>query len=236
MRIVIVEDERMIAERLRRLVTEIVGDRLESLTLLDRFSLAREHLATHPIDLLFLDLDLYGRDGFGLLEEALASSFATIVVSAHHDQALRAFELGVTDFVPKPFGRDRLAKSLARLETREPALRKQLQNLAVRTRRGIDLVPVARVRYLQGADDYTALHLVGGQRRLHPKSLRALETLLPSPFTRVHRSFIVNLARVRSLESHGGGKHRIILDDGTDVPVSRARIAALRQDLRMDDS
>lgn len=234
MRIAIVEDEGMVAARLRRLVTEILGSRLETIALLDRFEHAREHLAEHPIDVLFLDLDLNGRDGFALLEEAVASSFATIVVSAHHDQALRAFELGVTDFVPKPFGRDRLAQSLIRVESREPALRQQLQTLAIRHSRGIDLVAITNIRYLQGAGDYTALHQVDGRRRLHYKSLHALEHLLPGRFARVHRSFLVDLDRARSLRSHGGGKHRLILDDGTELPISRERIAAIRQ--RLDGS
>ena len=147
MRVAIVEDEAVVASRLERLVTKVLGSRLESLKVLPSLPSARAFLRSSPLDVLFLDLNLNGKDGFSLLEEAVAGSFATIVVSAHHEQALRAFELGVTDFVAKPFVAERIAQSLARVEGREPRLRERLVRLAVRRGGGIELVEVDEIRY-----------------------------------------------------------------------------------------
>ncbi|MEM8961565.1 MAG: LytTR family DNA-binding domain-containing protein [Acidobacteriota bacterium] len=233
MRILIVEDEAMVAARLERLTREILGDRLASLHVLSTFGSARAFLATHPIDVLLLDLNLGGRDGFALLEEAVAGAFATIVVSAHHDGALRAFELGVTDFVPKPFGRERLARALARIDDREAALRRRLRRLAVRRGGGrrVDLVEVDEICYVRGAGDYSALHTQNGDVWLHDKSLTLLEQVLPPRFARLHRSYVIDLDRVKALRSQSGGKHWVVLSDGTELPVSRAKIDDLRHQL-----
>ena len=228
MRVAIVEDEAMVAARLERLVTQALDGRLTSLGVLPSLPAARAYLQDHAVDVLFLDLNLDGRDGFTLLEEAVAGSFATIVVSARHDQALRAFELGVTDFVPKPFGAERIAKSLARVEEREPRLRERLSRLAVPKGGGIELVEIAALRYVSGAGDYSELHLEDGSAPLHSKSLTALEQLLPPRFVRIHRSFLVDLDRARSLVAQGSGRYTLVLDDDTELPVSRARVGELR--------
>ena len=231
MRVAIIEDEAIIAARLERLVSEQLGERLQTLSILSTLASARDHLESHPIDVLFLDLNLNGRDGFTLLSEAVAGSFATIVVSAHHEQALRAFELGVTDFVPKPFDGARIARALAQVESREPELRRQISRLAIRHARGIDLVAVDQLLYVRGANDYSALHLENGTSPLHHKSLTALEQLLPPRFARIHRSYIVDLERVSTLRSRGGGRHQLTLEDGTELPIARSRIAAIRKRL-----
>ena len=119
LRIALVEDEEIVARRLQRLLGRVLGDRRTSITRLTNLHDALDYLADHPIDLLFLDLDLGGEDGFRLLGEAVAASFHTIIVSARHDQALRAFEYGVVDFVAKPYTEDRLRQAIERVTHRE---------------------------------------------------------------------------------------------------------------------
>ncbi|HEX8155431.1 MAG TPA: response regulator, partial [Thermoanaerobaculia bacterium] len=98
MAIAIVEDEAIVARRLERMVRDIVGSP-SPIALAPSLPAALDLIRTKPIDLLFLDLNLSGRDGFRLLEEAAAARCRTIVVSAHQEQALRAFEYGVVDVV-----------------------------------------------------------------------------------------------------------------------------------------
>ena len=119
MRVVVVEDEEVAAGRLIRLLGGILGGDLRSITHKTTLEEAREHLADHPVDLLLLDLNLHGRDGFRLLGEAAAGSFQTIIVSARHEKALRAFEYGVTDFVAKPYDENRLRQAIQRVTDRE---------------------------------------------------------------------------------------------------------------------
>jgi two-component system response regulator LytT len=220
MRIAIVEDEALIARRLERMVRGIVGEA------------TIEHAATFdealrvtrtPLDLLFLDLNLHGRDGFALLEEAAAGKFRTVVVSAHHDQALRAFEYGVTDFVAKPWTEERLRRAIERVRgDKTPPAR----TLVIRKGRELRRIAVEDILFVRGADDYSELHLAGGEVHLHEKSLTALEALLPETFLRVHRSYIANLARVTGLRSDAVSIH------GMSVPVGRVYRAGLRARLR----
>lgn len=231
MRVVVVEDEGIAAGRLMRLVPAILGEGLRSIDHAGSLEEARELLARAgdaAVDLMFLDLNLNGDDGFRLLEEAAAGSFQTIVVSARHDQALRAFEYGVTDFVPKPYDEQRLRQAIARVTRREESLRSRLRFLAVR--RGSEITPVAvdSVLLVRGADDYSELQCRDGSRHLHGKTLSALMHILPDRFERVHRSFIVDTEAIETLRAEPGGRYFLRLTTGEEVPVGRSRYRRLR--------
>jgi two-component system, LytTR family, response regulator len=223
MRIAIVEDEAPVARRLARAVRALLGERVEELTLLDSLETAREHLRARPLDLVFLDLNLNGRDGLDLLAEAVASRFHTIVVSAYDEHALKAFEYGVTDYLVKPWTDIRLRTAVARVLGRSGAGAEdatRAARLAIRGTGQIELLDVARVEAIRGADDYSELLLADGTTRLHEKPLATLAAILPSGFARVHRSWIVQLARVRSWAPAPGGRATLDLGD-RKIPVGR---------------
>jgi len=212
MNIAIVEDEAVVARRLERMVGDIVTE--ATINVATTLGAAIELLRVRTIDLLFLDLNLQGKDGFRLLEEAAAAPFQTIVVSAHSEQALRAFEYGVTDFVAKPWSAERLRLAIERAASREP--RERARMLVVRKGRELRTIPIAQILYIRGADDYAELHLADGSVHLHEKSLSALEALLPETFVRVHRSYIANTAQVRGLRTAA-----LVMEDGAQVPIGR---------------
>lgn len=224
MRIAIVEDEAVVARRLERMVRDIVGGE-SAIELAPTFGAALDLVRGRTLDLLFLDLNLNGRDGFRLLEEAVAAPFQTVVVSAHHEQALRAFEYGVTDFVAKPWSEARLRLAIERVTKREP--RGGTKRLVVRKGRDTRSIDVAQIVYVRGADDYSEIRLADGTSHLHEKSLTALEAVLPAGFVRVHRSYIVNIARARGLRH--ADRPVIVLDDGTLIPIGRAYREQVRE-------
>lgn len=225
----IVEDEEMVARRLSRLLGVIVGSDLEVLHRASTLESAREHLAAGDVDLLILDLNLNGRDGFDLLAAAAAERFQTIIVSARRDQALRAFEYGVTDFVPKPFGEARLRAALERVTHRGDAARGQLRRLVVK--RGPHLVPIeiARLRYIEGAGDYARLHVDDGTAHLHLKTLKSLCLLLPPAWQRIHRSYLVDTGRIVRYRNEPGSRYFAVLDDGSELPASREWMRRVRR-------
>lgn len=227
--IVMVEDEAVVARRLERLIRHLLGPRVASLIHLSSLPEALAYVRSHALDLLLLDLDLRGEDGFDVLAEAVAGSFHTIIVSARHDLALRAFEYGVVDFVPKPYSQDRLAAALGRLETRGGDLRRQLQYLAVRKGRKVVPVPLGEVIYVQASGDYSKLHCRGGDVHLHQKTLSALGQLLPERFVHIHRSFLVDWSQVESLHSRPGSRYFVRLSGGEELPVSRHKVHDLRR-------
>jgi DNA-binding LytR/AlgR family response regulator len=227
-KVLIVEDEPLAARRLERLCQQLLGPGTPPPRVRASLAEAREVLAGRTVDLLLLDLNLSGEDGFRLLEEAAAGSFHTVVVSANTDQALRAFELGVLDFVAKPYTPERLEKALSRVQGRGAG---PLRTLAVRKGGGILRVPLEDVAYIQGAGDYAELVLRDGRTELSEKSLDRLEVLLPADFVRIHRSYLVPLQDVARLWTQEGSRTAVELKSGTRLPVGRSRLKALRERL-----
>lgn len=225
--IVIVEDEAVVARRLQRLLSSLlsVPFRLQHKDTLDD---ADDYLAQHSIDLLLLDLNLYGADGFVLLKKLVAQSFHTIVISANSDRAIEAFEYGVLDFVAKPFSEQRLAKALDRYLNKASVAGAQTRYLSVRTSKGLELISLAEIDYIQSSENYSVLRLLSGRELLHDKSLTALQQILPEAYFRSHKSFLINLARVTTLKSEAGSRYQVTLQSGVVLPVGRSRVQELR--------
>ncbi len=231
MRILIVEDEKVAARRLERLVREILGDRVSSLHTRESLEESEQYLAKQRIDVLLLDLNLGGESGFELLTRAVAESFQTIIVSANTDRAIEAYEYGVLDFVPKPFEKERLMRAFERLEKSGRPVAQAAQVLVVRNQGKLQLIPVGEIHYFQGAGDYAEIHLRDGGVTLHNKSLESLERILPDHFTRTHKSFIVDIRDVVNVHIHGGGKYELELRGGKKLPLSRSKYKELAERL-----
>jgi two-component system response regulator LytT len=231
MKILIVEDEPLLAQRLERLCREILGTRLESIRIATVFSEASARLSESPIDLLLLDLNLHGRDGMQLLASTVAGSFHTIIVSANTDHALRAFEYGVMDFVAKPFTRERLEQALQRVIDRDARAATAAKFLAVRKHGKVELVPIDRVLYVEGAGAYAEIVLEDGRRELHDKTLEKLHALLPPVFERIHKSYVVRMSAVKALHAAEGSHYEAELRNGVRLPIGRTRYKELREKL-----
>lgn len=231
MRILIVEDEALIARRLARLCREILGADLAYLKSLHRLDEAQTFLSREPVDVVLLDLNLHGEDGFELLKTMVAASFHTIIVSAQKDQALRAFEYGVLDFIGKPFDKARLAKSFQRLRHTSPQGGQQTRFLAIRKPTRVDLVAIEDILFIRGAGPYSELLLRSSAEALHHKSLDRLSAILPNCFMRVHKSYVVNLHDAQHLQVHPGSRYELHLTNGQVIPVGRTRVKALRERL-----
>jgi DNA-binding LytR/AlgR family response regulator len=215
MRVLIVEDEPLVAQRLERLVRDVLGTELQNLRAASSLDVAIACLDKTDDTVLLLDLNLTCEDGFTLLRQALAEPCSTIVVSGSTERALEAFDLGVVDFVAKPFTVERLALAFQRVRERRAG--EHARHLAVAYAGHVELVPLTEVVAIHGDDDYSSVELATGERRLHKRTLTELESLLPKDFLRVHRSHIANLKQVRKLEGR-----RLLLANGTEVPVGRA--------------
>lgn len=227
--VLIVEDEPLVRQRLERLCRDILGPGVRMRTAGSAED-AMELLRSQPIDVLLLDLNLGGRNGFAVMQQAAACAFHTIVVSAYTDRALEAFAHGVVDFVPKPFTRERLQQALDRARGHGTTAR-ALRHLGVWRGRDVQFVEVSDVRCIHADGDYSMLELRDGRRLLHDKSLERLAMLLPPSFHRVHRSHLANLDYAERLVVTSGSRYHLVLRDGTAVPVGRSRVESLRDRL-----
>ena len=250
LRVLIVDDEPIAREGLARLVgrvhsCEVVG------CCPSAASAARACVESRP-DVLLLDIEMPGEDGFAVLR-ALAPDDRpyTILITAFDQYALPAYELGVRDYVLKPVDTRRLLAALERAshairERRLARLGKRVQSLSangsapvvtepaklvLRDAGRMRVVPLDAVVWIE-ADGYHAKVHAAEKTYLLRESLDSLAERLPSGrFIRTHRSSIVNVALIAELRARRDGGYVALLIGGTEVEVSRRRIAAVRATL-----
>ena len=228
MNILIIEDEARIARRLQRMTTEFFGNKPVRIVVCDSLQKGLDEITLQLPDLLLLDLNLNGDNGFEVLEQMVAASFHTIIVSANIDKAITAFAYGVLDFVPKPFDQTRLFQALNRFIS--PAIKSDegAKYLAVKRLGQIRLINISEVIYIKGAGIYTELCLKNGQQELHDKSLELLQQLLPDRFERIHKSYLVNLQQAEKIVVSPGSRYELILKTGEILPIGRSKYKELK--------
>lgn len=220
MRILIVEDEKVAARGLQRMVQDILGKEITWIGWEASLEASKFAIAEKPVDVLFLDLNINGENGFELLQGAVAGSFHTIVVSANEDQALRAFEYGVLDFVPKPVSEERLKKAISRVKGANHS-GNHAKYLPIRKPKGVALIRLEDVSFLRGEGNNVEIRLKSGASEYHRQTLDSLAKVLPPQFLRIHRSYIVDTRDVKNVTSHGGGRYDVDLRGGAKLPLSR---------------
>ncbi len=229
MKILIVEDEARIAQRVERMTKDFFGNTLESLKKVDSLKEGLDYISKTKLDLVLLDLNLNGDNGFEVLKTAVAEPFDTIIVSAQKEHALGAFEYGVLDFVPKPFNRERLNQSFERVISKEKTIGSGVRFLAIKKRGTINLVKVEDVIYIKGSGIYTELMLNNGESELHDKSLEKLEQLLPENFARIHKSYLVKMDEATRIIINPGSKYELELKNGELIPIGRTKYKAIKE-------
>lgn len=229
MNILIIEDEARIAKRLERMTTDFFTSSITTLKVIDSLAEGLSYIHNNTMDLVMLDLNLNGEDGFHILKTAVAESFDTIIVSAYKEHALSAFEYGVTDFVSKPFNQERLIQAFKRVINKERINKTEIKFLAVKKRRGIQLISIDDILYLKGAGIYAEIFLKNGDRELHDKSLEKLEQLLPESFERLHKSYLVKISEVKGIVVQSGSKYAVELKNGSFLPIGRTKYKSLKE-------
>ena len=240
LRVIIVDDEPLARERLRRLLAsepevEIVAECGDGASAVDA---VREQLP----DLLLLDIQMPGMNGFEVLRALRSERMpAVIFVTAHDKHAVQAFEARALDYLLKPTSRRRLSDALARVRERigaagEVSVPQSLLDLIaerydaasrvrrypVRTGERTTFVSIDEIDWVEAAGNYVILH-AGKQNHILRETMNALEGELPATrFLRVSRSAIVNLQRVKELQSVTPGEHLAILAEGTRIPITRS--------------
>src|SRR5690606_26680559 len=199
---------------------EILGKDISWIGWEESLEASKHALSEKPVDILFLDLNLNGENGFELLHGAVAGSFHTIVVSANEDQALRAFDYGVLDFVPKPVSEDRLKKAIGRVKGANHS-GNHAKFLPIRRTNGVVLIRLEEVSYFRGEGNNVEIRLKTGVSEYHRQTLDSLGKILPPQFRRIHRSYFVDTRDVKGVIAYGGGRYDVELKAGAKLPLSR---------------
>lgn len=248
LRALIVDDEPLARKRLRDLLApepalEIVG---EAASGSDAVKMIR---AERP-DLVFLDIQMPGTDGFGVVRAIAEDDPPLIIfVTAHDEHAIKAFEVEAVDYVLKPVLQPRLkeavrravdrvrggggardtsgdlARLLARLSV--PAV-SQPARLPIRRDGSVTFVRVDEIDWLEADGDYVRIHAGKATHVIRETIAEALSKLPPAQFLRVHRSIVVNTERIREVQPWFKGDYVLILNDGTKLRSGRTYRAAVQ--------
>jgi two-component system, LytTR family, response regulator len=242
LRTVIADDEPLARERLRRLLASTGG--IEIVAECRNGNEVVAALKTIPADLLFLDIQMPGKNGFEVIAEIGRPNMpVTIFVTAHNDHAVEAFDVNALDYLVKPVEPKRLDAAVTRARERvrlEGALASHEEFSsaleALRAAVGGDSYPrrfltkngstasvvaVDDLEWIEAADYYVCLHAKGKQHLLR-ESIKALEEKLnPGKFVRVHRSAIVNIDHVREIHKEGRNEGWVLLSTGARVRMNR---------------
>lgn len=193
-------------------------------------------------DLLFLDVQMPVMDGFEVLQALDATHLPlTIFVTAYDQYAVRAFDVHAVDYLLKPFDRERFRKALQRakatlrqthsnevnerilalLEERQ-AQPAYLERLVIKANGRVLFLRTDEIDWIGAEGNYVSLH-VKKDTYLLRETISSLETQLdPKKFSRIHRSQIVNLDRIKELHPWSHGEYHVILKDGTQLTLSRS--------------
>jgi two-component system LytT family response regulator len=248
-RVLLVDDDHFARASVRSLLSaepgvRIVGEASDG-------HAALEAIEREDPDLVFLDVDMPGLDGFGVLEALGGARLPAVVfVTAHEHYAIRAFEVHAMDYLLKPFGRERFRQAFARARAalarrdddgqaeRVQALLEELREeqrgierllapaapldrILVKAHDRVLLVELADVDWIEAEGNYVRLHAGGASYLVRWKIGSLEERLDPRRFARVHRSTVVNLERVRELRPWFAGDLLVVLKDGTELKLSR---------------
>jgi two-component system LytT family response regulator len=236
---VIVDDEELARQVLREYLQNIAD--IEIVAECANGFEAVKAISDRKPDLVLLDVQMPKLDGFEVLE-LIGREVAVIFTTAYDTYAMKAFDAHAVDYLLKPFGLERLQTAIERARQRigtpapasEPlaaAARgpaRYATRLAVKEGTRVHVIPADRLDYAEAQDDYVSLRSEG-KSYLKQQTIAGLERSLdPQQFVRIHRSYLVNLARVARIEPYAKDSRIALLTDGTRLPVSRAGYERLK--------
>jgi two-component system LytT family response regulator len=246
-RALIVDDEPLARRTIRDILAddpeiEIIGECGDGLE-------AIEFIQNRPPDILFLDIQMPGLNGFETLSRIEPGRIPVIIfVTAYDQYALRAFEVHAMDYLLKPFNDQRLVDAVrqakAQIELKEiKEISRSLLNLLgeqvasetrespksfltrfmIKTGGRVIFIKASDVDWIAADDYFIKLHVKGGRHLLRMSMNELEEKLDPKMFLRIHRSTIVNFDAVRELQQTPNGEYVVVLNNGTELKLSRGR-------------
>jgi len=154
--------------------------------------------------------------------------FQTIVISAYSDRAITAYEMGVIDFVAKPFDRERLQLAIDRYLGNFP-IHSKLRYLVYRLNREYKMLEIEKISFFKSERIIVKAFINEERPILLDKHLNQLERILPPNFIRIHRSYIINSKFINSFGRRKNGSAFLRLGSEEELPVSRSRIIPLKK-------
>ncbi|PID28760.1 MAG: DNA-binding response regulator [Candidatus Cloacimonadota bacterium] len=229
LRTIIIDDEKIARNRMKRLLTGF-GDKIKIIDEAENGKEAVSKINELKPDLIFLDIQMPGLNGFEVLEN-LVFRPQIIFVTAYDNYAIRAFEENSADYLLKPVTPERLEKAILKAEkTQNPEIKNKIdqiltaitnkrRKLAVKTQDKIIFVEYEKITCIRAEEKYARVYSPP-KSRLISKTLNELERELPENFIRIHRSSIINTDFLKEIKI-AFTDYYAVLQDGTKLKISR---------------
>lgn len=229
---IIVDDE----EHCREVLSTLLRKHCAGIQILATCSSGKEALAelqTRQPDILFLDIEMPGMNGFELLEQNPHPEFAVIFTTAYNEYAIQAIKHSALDYLLKPVDKDELVDAVDRVHQQKnrSAVRidqlldlldrkKNSKRFAVPTLEGLIMIDPEEVIYCESDGPYCTFHFTNSKKLMVSKTLKeAEEALQGNDFFRIHHSFVVNMKYITKYIRGEGGE--VVMNNGKNIPVSR---------------
>lgn len=235
MKALIVDDE----ARARRILEELLKEycpQITEIAIAEDVPSAVKAINLHKPTLVFLDIEMPQYNGFQLFDFLSEANFATIFTTAYSEYALQAFQVSAVDYLLKPIQVDLLIKAVEKaqklLETSSPVqhietLQANLKTnfitrLALPVTEGFAFIEVADIVCLKAEGAYTEVIMGKNHKHLVSKNLKSFEDMLNHPyFFRPHRSYIINLNKVKQYNKQDGGY--LIMDSDDTISIAKEK-------------
>lgn len=251
---IIIDDEELARKNLQMLIEEYC-DEIEIVADAGNIIDAKEKIETHSPDVVFLDIRMpSGAEGFELLESIENRNFLVVFVTAFKDYALRAFNANAIHYILKPIDIEDLQQAVQKVKEARITFSQNPENfdtyfesirnlsssmasegygnkVAISHTKGIKLIDIEDITYLEASGNCTILYFSDGTRYLDTRTLKVYEGILnPVMFYRIHKSHIINLNYLKEYLNEDG--HFAILKNGKLLPVARNRVSSFVKTLK----
>jgi len=238
---VIIDDETYLREMIRNMLADYFPE-IEVAGEADSVDSGVEIIKQSKPELVFLDIEIKGGEGFNILEKLSVKDFKVIFITAFNEFAIKAIKFSAIDYILKPVDEKEFTAAVKRAlsEIEKPILQKQIENffnnynnmqnkkLVLRTSEDIHIVNINDIVRCEADNSYTTFFISDGEKIVISKGIKEYSELLEEyGFIRPHQSHLVNLNFVKRLDKSDGGF--LIMKDGKEVPVSTRRKQNLLQ-------
>lgn len=189
---------------------------------------ALQYIRQHPVDLLFLDINMPSLTGTDLYK-SIGQQPMVIFTTAHSEYAVEGFNLNAVDYLLKPFTFERFQQAVQKAQTQLQYQQHAQQQLVLRIDYGLTRINLSDILFIEGLDDYLKIHLIQQSPLVIRMTMKVMLEKLPAhAFVRVHRSYIVPLSKIDQVRS------KTILIGAQEIPIGSSYEAHFHTQFRQD--
>jgi two-component system LytT family response regulator len=234
MKVLIIDDELEARKGLEKLIMRFSAG-VSEIEQADSIDQAVDRLSKSAYNIVFLDIQMPGGNGFTLFEKINNPQFSVIFTTAHAEHAIKAFRAGAIDYLLKPIDPDSLAKAINKASIYQKNLavdnKQELKTkIGVPMSDGVHFIAIDQIIRLESSGNYTSLFMINDKKELITKPIKEFQIALEQHgFLRVHNSHMANMRFVKAYRK--GIQPYLLMEDEAQVPISRSRKDKLKTEL-----